>query len=135
MKNQFTKLEIPSNRKFGFFFTTILIIIGIYLFFNNQLLESYFLFSFALVFFSVSIIRESLLLPLNILWMQIGFFLGKITNPIILGIIYFLIFTPTSLIMKLFKRDELKLKLKKKKSYWKVRNISKAQSIKFEKQF
>lgn len=135
MKNQFTKLEIPSNRKFGFFFTTIFIIIGFYLFYNNQLLESYFLFSFALVLFSVSIIRENLLLPLNILWMKIGFFLGKVINPIILGIIYFLIFTPTSLIMKLFKRDELKLKLKETKSYWKIRNMNKSQSIKFEKQF
>jgi hypothetical protein len=135
VKNQFTKLEIPSNRKFGFFFTTIFIIIGFYLFYNNQLLESYFLFSFALVLFSVSIIRENLLLPLNILWMKIGFFLGKVINPIILGIIYFLIFTPTSLIMKLFKRDELKLKLKETKSYWKIRNMNKSQSIKFEKQF
>ena len=39
-------------------------------------------------------------------------------NPIILGVIFFGLFTPYSLVMRLFGRDELKLKLKKKKSYW-----------------
>ncbi|MDA9816626.1 hypothetical protein N9C42_00560 [Alphaproteobacteria bacterium] len=45
-----------------------------------------------------------------------------IINPIILGIIFFGLFTPTGLIIRLFKRDELNLRFVNKSSYWKLRN-------------
>ena len=51
--------------------------------------------------------------------MNFGLLLSYIVSPIILGAIFFLIFTPTALITKLVGRDELSLKFSKKGSNWK----------------
>ena len=54
----------------------------------------------------------------------------------ILGIIFFGLFTPMSLLMKLFRRDELRLKLvTDRKSHWKERDIGDAQTNTFKHQF
>ena len=60
----------------------------------------------------------TLLRPLNISWMFLGLVLGKIFNPIILGIIYFFLITPIALVCRAFGRDELFLKKITKKSCW-----------------
>ena len=45
--------------------------------------------------------------------------LGRFVSPIVMGIIFFLVVTPTGYIMKLMKKDLLNLKKKKdKNSYW-----------------
>ena len=68
--------------------------------------------------------------------MQLGLLLGMIVNPIILGIIFFGLFTPISLLMKLFRRDELRLKfIADRKSHWKERDMGDAQTNKFKRQF
>ena len=50
--------------------------------------------------------------------MKFGVLLGTIVSPIIMGIIFFGIFTPIAIIMRLSGRDELRLRLKKKKTHW-----------------
>ena len=49
--------------------------------------------------------------------MYLGFIIGLIVNPIVLGAIFILI-TPIGIISKVFGRDELNLKKTKLKSYW-----------------
>ena len=39
-------------------------------------------------------------------------------SPIIMGIVFFLVVTPTSIIMKILRKDILRLKKNKNKSYW-----------------
>ena len=51
-----------------------------------------------------------------------GILLGMIVSPIILGLIFFLIFTPLAISMRLFGRDELSLNIKEKKTHWKKYN-------------
>ena len=58
---------------------------------------------------------------INKLWMQFGYLIGMIISPIILAIIFFALVTPYSLVMRIFGRDELRLKLLKRDSYWKSR--------------
>jgi hypothetical protein len=67
--------------------------------------------------------------------MQIGFFIGKIVNPIVLGFIFFGIFVPIGLLMKIFGRDELNLKFKPRNSYWKLKNTDKNNLSLFNNQF
>ena len=62
--------------------------------------------------------NAKVLLPLNKLWMKFGILLGMIISPIIMGIIFFGIFTPIAFLMRLSGRDELRLRFKKKKTYW-----------------
>ena len=53
--------------------------------------------------------------------MKIGLLLGKIISPIVLGLIFFIIFTPIGIITRLFGRDELNLKTVSNKSSWRIR--------------
>lgn len=128
-------VELPSNRKFGFFFAAVFTIIGAFLFTGGQAVFSYVLFALAALFLVITVIKAGLLLPLNKLWMYLGLLLGMIVKPIVLGVIFFGLFTPISLLMKLFGRDELRLKLITRESYWKERNTDAAQADAFKRQF
>ena len=44
--------------------------------------------------------------------------LGSFIAPIVMGIVFFLVVTPTGLIMKLLRKDLLNLKKNKKETYW-----------------
>ena len=128
-------IKIPSDKKFGFFFTFVFALIGI-LFLNKELfLISYLLFLTSLIFLLISIINAKILLPLNKLWMRFGMLIGMIVSPIVLGIIFFGLFTPIALYMKIIGRDELNLKLSKKASYWKERDLDYMETDAFKNQF
>jgi len=130
-----SNLKLPSNRKFGFFFTIVFFIIGFYFLSKNNSYILIISFIISVLFLLITILNADLLLPLNKLWMSFGLLLGKIVNPIILGIIFFLLFTSISLMMKFFGRDELKLKNSSNHTYWKECNNENFQKEIFEHQF
>ena len=127
-------LKLPSNQKFGLFFAFIFIILSSFFFFGNKGITSFFFLILSVSFLIVSLIKPELLFPLNKLWMRFGFLLGMVINPIVLGILFFVLFTPISIIMKIFGRDELQLGLKKK-SYWKRINKKSLSIESFKNQF
>ena len=88
----------------------------------------------AVIFLVVTIAKADILLPLNKLWMKFGLLLGMIISPIILGVIFFGLFTPIALLMRLSGRDELRLKFSSKASHWILRSES-IQSKSFKNQF
>lgn len=113
---------LPSNKKFGYSFAVIFLIIFIYLLYFNQFANYRMIFLIlSITFFIISIFYDKVLYPLNVSWLYLGLFLGKIVSPIVLGVIFFLILTPISLFFKLIKRDALNLKNIKSKSMWKIR--------------
>ena len=71
-----------------------------------------------IIFLLITLIKAEILKPLNRMWMFLGMSLGIIVSPIIMGIIFFLIFTPIGVLMRIFGRDELHLQQKHKSSYW-----------------
>ena len=71
--------------------------------------------------------KSNLLTPLNLRLTKIGIFLGGIIAPFIMGLVFFLVVTPTGFIMKIFGSDLLKRKYhKNKKSYWIIREKNKS---------
>jgi hypothetical protein len=110
--------SVPSNRRFGLFFASIFAGISIYFFFESSKLLPIFTLLIGVCFFFASMLFPKVLEPLNRLWFKIGIVLGKLTNPLILGAIFFVFITPISIIARLFGRDELRLKKKSLKSYW-----------------
>jgi len=66
----------------------------------------------------LGLINSKLLSPLNKLWFKFGIFLGRIISPFVMGVIFFIIVTPIGLIMRILKKDLLKLKFNNKNSYW-----------------
>tara|TARA_B110000014_G_C19918003_1_gene474923 strand:- start:251 stop:658 length:408 start_codon:yes stop_codon:yes gene_type:complete len=132
----FENIKLPTNRKFGFFFTSVFALLNLYFLFVGLNSIAYVMFAITMFFLLTTLIKADALLPLNKLWMQLGLLLGMIVNPIILGIIFFGLFTPISLLMKLFRRDELRLKLvTDRDSHWKKRNADYAQTNIFKHQF
>ena len=109
-----THIKLPSNKKFGFFFSIVFFIASIYLFFIENIILTFLLASLGIIFLIITLIKPDTLLPLNNLWMKFGLLLSIIISPIVLGLIFFGLITPISLITRLFGRDELNLKLKKK---------------------
>jgi hypothetical protein len=79
-------------------------------------------------------VNPNILRPLNLIWMSLGLVLGTFISPIVMGIIFFFIFTPISILMRLIGRDELNLRFKKKQSYW-IKRTSMDQNSSFKNQF
>jgi len=128
------KLILPSDKKFGYFFTFIFLIASIYSFYKEIDMAFYILGTCSVVLFIITLFKAAVLRPLNKLWMNFGLILGMIVSPIVMGTIFFIIFTPISILMRLFGRDELYLKFKIKNSYWIKRNND-IQSNSFLRQF
>ena len=79
----------------------------------------------SIIFLTLGLINSKLLLPLNKIWFKFGIFLGNFIAPIVMGIIYFFVVTPTGLIMKMLGKDLLNLKKSNKESsYWIKKNNS-----------
>ena len=128
-------IELPSNRKFGLFFTAVFAIAVGYFFYEGASGLAWVFFALAIVFFVVTLTKSELLLPLNKCWMRFGLLLGMIVSPIVMGVIFFALFTPIGFLMRLFGRDELRLKPKSHASYWKVRNPIRPSVDSFKHQF
>ena len=115
-------LNLPSNRKFGFFFTFVFWGTAAYLYYTENITWAYAFITISLSFLIITLVKSDVLLPLNKLWMRLGLLLGIIVSPIVLGIIFFGLFTPIAILMRLSGRDELKIKFYKKSSYWITRS-------------
>ena len=112
------EVKLGSNRSFGLVFFIVFVLIAIYPIINQGEVRIWSLI-ISLLFLFLGLLNSKILTPLNILWLRFGLFLGKIISPIIMGVIFFLVVTPIGLLMRLFGKDVLNLKLNKKKSsYW-----------------
>ena len=112
-----SETNTSSNRSFGIVFSIVFLIIAIYPLINDEDIRIWSLVV-SIIFLILGYFKSTILTPLNSLWYKFGIFLGRIVSPIILGVIYFFIVTPTSILMRLFKKDLLNLKFSNNKSYW-----------------
>ncbi len=115
MKN--TEIKIGSNKSFGVVFFIVFLIIAIYPLINNEGLRIW-SFIISIIFLVLGLINSKILTPFNKLWFKFGLLLGRIISPVIMGIIFFFVVTPTALIMRIIGKDLLNLKFTKNKSYW-----------------
>ena len=131
---KFSEIELPSNKKFGFFFTLIFGLAALYFYVNASVSWAYSMAFFSVVFLFVTLVKADVLLPLNKLWMRFGLLLGIIVSPIVLGVIFFGMFTPIAVLMRMSGRDELRLKFNNKESHW-ISRSALIQSDSFKHQF
>ena len=115
MKNQKTK--IGSNRNFGIVFFIVFLIIAFWPLLNSNEIN-YWSLTISITFLILGLANSKILTPLNKIWFKFGILLGNVIAPIVMGIIFFLIVTPTSIIMKILGKDLLNLKKNNNNSYW-----------------
>jgi hypothetical protein len=129
-----SEIELPSNRKFGFTFSVIFLASTIFCILNRYSIG--FVVSISLTFslFFVTWLRPDSLTRLNRGWMYLGLFLNRIISPIAMGLIFFGVFAPIAYFMRVIGRDELRLRIRNRKSYWVTRE-QETQPTFFKKQF
>ena len=115
MKN--TEIKIGSNKSFGIVFFIVFLLVAIYPLINNSEIRIWSLIT-AVIFLILGLTNSKVLTPLNKVWFKFGLLLGKIVSPLIMGIIFFLVVTPTAFIMRIIGKDLLNLKFNDKKTYW-----------------
>ena len=123
MKNQ--KIKIGSNKSFGIVFSIVFLVIAFWPMLNGNEIN-YWSLAISIVFLILGLINSKILTPLNTIWSKFGILLGNVVSPIVMGIIFFLIVTPTSIIMKLLGKDLLNLKKNNNNSYWIEKNNQKS---------
>ena len=107
-----------SNKSFGLLFFAVFLILGLWPLKNGENLNLYFI-AVSVGFLILGLLNSKLLSPLNKLWIKLGEILGIIIAPIIMALVYFVILTPVSLIVRALGKDLLGLKfLKNKETYW-----------------
>ena len=124
-------VKISSNRSFGFLFFIVFLAISLWPLKSQGDLRLW-AFILSLIFLVLGVLNSKFLTPLNKLWHKFGIFLGSIVSPIVMGIIFFIVVTPTGLIMRFLGKDLLRLKMHKNtNSYWinreKIKNTMKNQ--------
>ena len=107
-----------DNKGFGLLFFTVFLIIGLWPIINGGIPRVIF-FPFAFIFLVLGLINSKILTPFNRAWVKFGELLGMIIAPIVMALVYFLVLTPISIIIRIFGKDLLKIKFSdKNNSYW-----------------
>jgi len=111
-----------SNRNFGLVFAAGFALLGLWPLLKRGPVR-WPLLAVAGVVLVTALISPGLLGPLNKAWTMLGLLLGRIMNPIVTAILFFLVFTPAGIIGRLLGKDPLRLKrAPAADTYWIVRN-------------
>lgn len=113
-----SQIQSSSDRSFGFVFAAVFLIVALY-----PLLHAAGIRIWAVVisglFLLLAALVPQVLAPANRLWTKFGLLLHNIVSPLALGILFFLVVTPTGLLMRLFGKDPLRLRFDPAAdSYW-----------------
>ena len=126
MHEQFDKrddIEAPSERSFGITFAVVLALLGALSYWHRGVSNTFYVvLVLSAVFAIVTATAPRLLRPLNLIWLKFGLLLHKVVNPVIMGILFFGVFAPMGIMMRLIGIDLLRLKRKpSSETYWIVR--------------
>ena len=107
-----------SNRSFGILFFLVFLGFGLWPL-TKEMSPNIYLILISVIFLFLGLLNSKLLSPLNNLWIKFGEILGKVIAPIVMAVVYFLILTPISLLVRLFGKDLIEIKFNNNvKSYW-----------------
>ena len=107
-----------SNRSFGILFFLVFLGFGLWPL-TKAMSPNIYLIIISVIFLTLGLLNSKLLSPLNEIWIKFGEILGKIIAPIVMAVVYFLILTPISLLVRLFGKDLIEMKFNNKvNSYW-----------------
>lgn len=111
-------IEGSSDRNFGLVFTIFFIVVSLWPLFHGNGLRFWAL-GMASAFLVLALTVPKLLSPFNRLWTRFGMLLHRIVRPLALGVLFYGVVMPTGLLMRLFGKDLLRLRLDKSaNSYW-----------------
>ena len=113
-------------RKFALVIAIAMGVIGIFISLKAHNLDiSIWLWGIGLLFLILGFILPFILRPVYRLWMLLAFFIGGIVSRVILTVLFYVVLTPTGLVLRLFGKDILDKKFdKRRESYWVKKDLS-----------
>jgi hypothetical protein len=115
-------LKTSSNRTFGFVFAIFFLLIAVLPALRGHALRRWAL-PVSAIFLLIALAAPKLLAPLNRAWTALGSLLHSIVNPVILGILFYLVFTPLGWLLRRMGKDFLRLRREADAStYWILRD-------------
>lgn len=113
----------PSERATGLVFAVVAVIVAIV--YRQSDLVPWIALAISLALVAVSLTAPLLLTPLNILWFRFGLLLHRIVNPLVMLILFSVVFVPAGWLMRLW-RDPLRSR-RQVQTYWVERGSDEGQ--------
>jgi hypothetical protein len=102
-------LRTSSDRAFGLVFAAVFLIVGLWPLLDGAR-PRWWALAVALAFALVAGLRPATLAPLNRLWTRFGLLLHRVVNPVVMGLMFFVVITPFGVVRRLVKGDPLGLR-------------------------
>ncbi len=108
----------PSDRSFGVVFAVVFALLGVWPVFSGRPVRSWAI-GVGLAFIVLALGKPALLRPANCVWMKFGLLLGRVVNPVVTALLFYTVFTPMGILMRLLGKDLLRLGYEPEaSSYW-----------------
>ena len=117
------KIKTASNRSFGLTMAAFFMILSLYAFWKSMTAPvvtwGMYTTIVSLLFFFTALFKAALLAPLNKVWTEFGLLLNKVTQPLFMFVLYFLVLTPFSIIFRKLAKKDLPMEFEpQKETYW-----------------
>ena len=107
-----------SERSFGIVFAVFFSLIGLWRMRVHQP-PRWWALAVGGAFLVVALAQPMWLRPLNRVWTKLGWLIGRVVNPVVTGLLLFLVVTPTGFLLRLLGKDPLRLAFDAQAgSYW-----------------
>ena len=110
-------MKKSSEKSFGIIFAFLFFLYGIWPLLSATEIRVWSVIV-AVVFLALAFLKPKILKSLNRYWIKLGEILGKIIAPLIMALVFFIIVTPISFIVRILGKDLLNLKFTNENSYW-----------------
>lgn len=127
--------RLPSNRSFGALFSLILLVVAFQAYRRSHVMTAEAVAACAAGMALITLTKPAWLSTANRLWFALGLLMGRLVNPLVMGLLFIVLFAPVGLVMRWAGRDALALKRRSTDSYWIERNTSAADAEGFKNQY
>lgn len=111
-------VKVGSERSFGIVFAVVFTLIGLFPLWVGADVRIWALLCGG-VFLGLAFIAPGVLAPLNRAWFRFGLLLHKIISPLVMGLMFFAVFMPIGLLMRVLGKRPLDLGFDRHvNSYW-----------------
>lgn len=118
-----SETKTGSNRSFGLVMAIFFVLVGVVPLLRGGSLRPSAL-GVAAALTAVTWLAPQWLTPFNKIWTKLGLLLGKMVNPIVLTLLYWIAFTPMAFLLRMLGKDPLRLKWSvRDQTYWIKREL------------
>jgi Saxitoxin biosynthesis operon protein SxtJ len=113
-----TEFTVRDGRRFGVQVGIAFLVLGAFLVWRDRSVPSAVAGSIGALLLLGGLLRPAALGPVYRRWMAIALLISKVTTPIFMGVVYFLVLTPTGLLMRVIGRNPIVHASNEDGGYW-----------------